>query len=339
MTDSSSSNSSSDLTIEVDQLVKKYAGVTAVNEVSFHARRGEIIGFLGPNGAGKSTTMRILSGFIPATSGSARVAGYSVATQSDQVHRRLGYMPENNPLPEDLRVREYLRFRAQIKGLRGATLRRRMNEVMERCDLVRAQRRMIGTLSKGFRQRVGIAEAIIAEPEVLIMDEPTIGLDPHQIVMIRDLILSLKGQMTILISSHILPEIEMTCDRVMIINAGRIVAADSPRNLRLEFVPGIRYLAEWAGDLMQLESILKENAPGLQLEVKSDDPNNPSEFHDLILTTDKEKEIGEDLVRHLTCRNDFRLRSLHRQTATLEEVFMAATRRSWDVVMTSPSPN
>lgn len=326
----------SEPTIEVNQLVKKYAGVTAVNEVTFAAQRGEIIGFLGPNGAGKSTTMRILSGFIPATSGTARVAGFSVATQAHEVHRRLGYMPENNPLPEDLRVKEYLQFRGQLKGLSGKRLRQRMTEVMERCDLVRAQRRMIGTLSKGFRQRVGIAEAIIAEPEVLIMDEPTIGLDPHQIAMIRDLIVSLRGQMTILISSHILPEIEMTCDRVMIINAGRIVASDTPRNLRLEFVPGARYLAQWAGDLMLLQNILAENAPDIRLEVGSGDPNQTNDFHDLILTAEKDKELGESLVRHLTSRNDFQLRSLHRQTATLEEVFMAATRRSWEVVMENP---
>ena len=327
--------------IEVQDLVKKYAGTTAVNEISFTARKGEIIGFLGPNGAGKSTTMRILTGFIHATSGQARIAGFPVTTHGPEIRRRLGYMPENNPLPEDLRVGEYLTLRGRIKGLRGRRLRERMGEVLENCDLQRAQRRIIGTLSKGFRQRVGIAEAIIAEPEVIIMDEPTIGLDPHQIAMIRDLILNLRGKMTILISSHILPEIEMTCDRVMIINAGRIVAADTPQNLRREFVPGTHYTALWQGDFEQLQARLQNYNSEIALTA-SPAPTSGDGFRELEIVTPGDHEIGEDLVRELTASPDFRLRSLHRKTPSLEEIFMIATKRSWEVVMpvgTSQSPS
>ena len=225
--------------IEAVSLCKNYGAFKAVSEVSFTVRRGEIVGFLGPNGAGKSTTMRILSGLMPAASGTARLCGVSVPAQPDLAKRRLGYMPENNPLPEDLRVVEYLAWRARLKGVAPARVRERVEAVMEACDLARtARRKLIGTLSKGFKQRVGIADALLAEPEVVILDEPTIGLDPHQILGIRDLIRSLRGKMAVLISSHILAEIEQVCDRVIIINGGRIVAEGDKDALRREFFPG-----------------------------------------------------------------------------------------------------
>ncbi|MFM9092999.1 MAG: ABC transporter ATP-binding protein, partial [Verrucomicrobiota bacterium] len=204
--------------------MKSYGGTTAVNDISFTVARGEIVGFLGPNGAGKSTTMRILTGYLPATSGNVQLCGLPVATRPDEVKRRIGYLPENNPLPEDMRVSEYLYFRGRLKEVSRRQLGPRIDEVLEICDLKRVRHRIIGQLSKGYRQRVGIAEAILAEPPVIIMDEPTIGLDPHQILIVRDLIAGLRGRMTVIISSHILPEIEVTCDRVLIINQGRVVA-------------------------------------------------------------------------------------------------------------------
>jgi len=220
--------------IEVTNLVKMFAGVAAVNDISFTLARGEILGFLGPNGAGKSTTMRILTGYLPATSGHVRICGIPVTTQPDEIKRRIGYMPENNPLPEDMRVSEYLYFRGRLKEVPRRKLGPRIDEVLELCDLKRVRHRIIGRLSKGYRQRVGIAETVLAEPPVIIMDEPTIGLDPHQILIVRDLIGSLRGRMAVIISSHILPEIEVTCDRVMIINQGRVVAEGTPAALRRE---------------------------------------------------------------------------------------------------------
>src|SRR5882757_11230164 len=182
-----------DITIEVSHLVKTYGPLTAVNDLSFTVARGEIIGFLGPNGAGKSTTMRILTGYLPANSGTVRICGHSVATEPDAVKRLVGYMPENNPLPDDMRVSEYLYFRGRLKEVARRMLGPRIDEVLEICDLKRVRHKIIGKLSKGFRQRVGIAEAILAEPPLIIMDEPTIGLDPHQILIVRDLIASLRG--------------------------------------------------------------------------------------------------------------------------------------------------
>lgn len=317
--------------IQVENLVKKYAGVTAVNEVSFTVNKGEIIGFLGPNGAGKSTTMRILTGFIPATSGRVNICGVDVARNPDKVKRFIGYMPENNPLPEDMRVREYLKFRGLLKRMRRGRLHSRLDEVLELCDLKRAQRRIIGTLSKGYRQRVGIADAILAEPEVIIMDEPTIGLDPHQIAMIRDLISGLRGRMTILISSHILPEIEMTCDSAIIINSGQIVAANTPEKLRKEFINHTTYILELQGDPERLPDIL--SASSLDLQLESHTAPDESGFFTATLFADCDVAAGESLVDLLTTRNRYRLRAINRVRPTLEEVFLAATRRSWDVLI------
>src|SRR5207247_4913171 len=209
--------------IEVENLTKRYAGNTAVEGITFSVQRGEIVGFLGPNGAGKSTTMRILACFLPATSGTARVAGYDVFTQADAVRRRIGYMPENNPLHLDMRVREYLKFRARLKGLGIRRSRERVEVVMRQCGLTEVSRKIIGQLSKGYRQRVGLADALVHEPELIILDEPTISPDPHQIRSVRQLIKDLAGQHTVLISTHILPEVEMTCSLLLLLCHGRIV--------------------------------------------------------------------------------------------------------------------
>src|ERR1022692_3437087 len=218
--------------IEVKNLTKRYAGRTAVADISFTVARGEIVGLLGPNGAGKSTTMRVLACFLPATSGTARVAGYDVFHESAEGRRRIGYMPENNPLYPEMRVREYLKFRARLKGLGWRRSREGGTTVREQCGLADVGRRIIGQLSKGYRQRVGLADALVHEPELIILDEPTIGLDPNQIRSVRQLIKGLGGSHTVLVSTHILPEAEMTCNRVVIMYEGRILAADTPENLQ-----------------------------------------------------------------------------------------------------------
>ncbi len=309
--------------------MKTYAGVAAVNDISFTVARGEIIGFLGPNGAGKSTTMRILTGYLPATSGHVRICGIPVATAPDDIKRRIGYMPENNPLPEDMRVSEYLYFRGRLKEISRGKLGPRIDEVLEVCDLKRVRHKIIGQLSKGYRQRVGIAEAILAEPPVIIMDEPTIGLDPHQILIVRDLIASLRGRMTVLISSHILPEIEMTCDRVLIINQGRVVAQGTPAELRREILGRTAYEMEIDGDPARLPAVLARVDADLRVETEGE--RGADGFRRVELSAAHESELGEGLLRELAAAG-FRVRALSREHPTLEDVFLAATRRSWDAV-------
>jgi ABC-2 type transport system ATP-binding protein len=316
-----------DITIEVTNLVKSYGSLTAVNNLSFTVRRGEIVGLLGPNGAGKSTTMRILTGFLPASSGSVRICGLPVASHPEATKRHVGYMPENNPLPEDMRVSEYLWFRGRLKEMPRARLRARIDEVLELCDLKRNRHRIIGRLSKGNRQRVGIAEAILAEPAVIIMDEPTIGLDPHQIIIVRKLIAGLRGRMSVIISSHILPEIEETCDRVLIINGGRIVAAGSPADLRQEIFGHTTYRIELAGDTTNLEADLASLEPGLKVSSLGD--RGPDGFLAATLMTNATDDLGEKLLLGLPARG-YRVRSLGHIQPSLEDVFLAATRRSWD---------
>jgi ABC-2 type transport system ATP-binding protein len=319
--------------IEVSHLVKSYGGVTAVSDISFTVARGEIVGFLGPNGAGKSTTMRILTGYLPATSGLVKICGVPVATQPYEIKRRIGYMPENNPLPEDMRVSEYLYFRGRLKEVARRKLGPRIDEVLELCDLKRVRHKIIGQLSKGYRQRVGIAEAILAEPPVIIMDEPTIGLDPHQILIVRDLISSLRGRMTVIISSHILPEIEMTCDRVLIINRGRVVAQGTPANLRREIVGHSSYTLDFAGDPAALAAALTEVEPTLRITEQAEP--DAEGFRRITVITNRENDLGEPLLRTLLTR-EFRVRALSRSHPSLEDVFLAATRRSWDAVSATP---
>src|SRR5207237_1259493 len=233
--------------IEVEHLTNSYGLVAAIRDVSFSVSPGQIVGFLGPNGAGKSTTMRILACFMPASSGAARVAGYDVFRQSMEVRRRIGYLPENVPLYTDMRVAAYLDFVAEVKGVGRAERRRRVADVMDRCMVADVQNRLIGKLSKGYRQRVGLAQAIVSDPEVLILDEPTIGLDPKQITEIRSLIKSLAGQHTVILSTHILPEVSMVCGAVIIINKGGIVAQGPIDTLVEQFFPTSRLEVEIVG--------------------------------------------------------------------------------------------
>jgi len=240
--------------IEVENLTKRYAGQTAIDGLTFSVGRGEIVGFLGPNGAGKSTTMRILACFMSATAGMARVAGFDVLTQSDEVRRRIGYMPENNPLHLDMRVREYLKFRARLKGLGFRRSRKRVEVVMRQCGLTDVSRKIIGHLSKGYRQRVGLADALVHEPELIILDEPTIGLDAHQIRSVRQLIKELAPSHTVLISTHNLLEVELTCNRVLIMHQGKILAAHTTQNLHNNMSDDAQVIAESATPVAELQT-------------------------------------------------------------------------------------
>ena len=217
--------------IKVEGLTKRYARKVAVDNISFEVEKGQIVGFLGPNGAGKTTTMRVLTCFLPPTAGSAQVAGFDVLEQPMEVKRRIGYLPETPPVYPDMEVHEYLEFVGRIKGVPKSDLMRRVNEVAEKCAIADVRKTLIGKLSKGYRQRVGLAQAIIHNPDVLILDEPTAGLDPHQIIETRDLIKGLAGNHTIILSTHILPEVEQTCERVIIIAKGKLVAMDTVENL------------------------------------------------------------------------------------------------------------
>jgi len=307
--------------IEVENLTKRYSSHVAVRDVSFSVRRGEVVGLLGPNGAGKSTIMRILSCFMPATSGTVRVAGLDVFTQSDEVRRRLGYMPENNPLHLDLRVQEYLKFRARLKGLNGHHSRARVDAVMQQCGLLEVHRRIIGQLSKGFQQRVGLADALLHEPELIILDEPTLGLDPNQIRAVRQLVKDLGQQHTVLISTHILPEVEMTCHRVLILHGGRILAADTPDNLQQKVSKSGQVIAEIAAPLADLKAVWEQLPEVEHWDLAPVD----GDYIRCSLTA----EAGVDLrpyVFSLVKERGWPLRELTRSRHSLEDIFVRVTR-------------
>jgi ABC-2 type transport system ATP-binding protein len=233
--------------IKVENLTKRYGAFTAIDDISFNVERGEICGFLGPNGAGKTTAMRILTGFMTPTDGRVEVAGLDIAENVIEVKRKVGYLPESTPLYGDLRVEEYLDFVAEIKGLKGQARKNKVGEVLETTHIADRRRSLIRSLSKGYRQRVGLAQALLNDPEVLILDEPTVGLDPKQITEIRSLIKDLSGKRTVILSSHILPEVQMICSRVLIINNGRVIAADTPERLSSKFAQSERFSVSMAG--------------------------------------------------------------------------------------------
>lgn len=320
----------SEYSVVVERLTQSYGAMKAVDNVSFKIKKGEIVGFLGPNGAGKSTTMKILSGLMPATSGRAYICNISVANDPKLAQAHLGYMPENNPLPEEMRVKEYLTFRAKIKGVKGKDVKANVQEAMEVCQLHRkASRKIIGNLSKGFRQRVGIADALLSKPDVIIMDEPTIGLDPHQIIAIRELIDSLRGRMSVVISSHILPEIELVCDRVIIINQGRIVASGTPANLREEFLPyNIYEVSAKIGKEKVLEIISKIEG---NFSLESFSRPDADSYADFSLKTSSRDSLGAKIVSTFSSEPNFELRKVNLKVPSLEDIFMVATRRSWEL--------
>lgn len=309
------------LMIEVVNLTKRYAGRTAIDGLTFSVRRGEIVGLLGPNGAGKSTTMRILACFMPASSGLARVAGRDVFTESIEVRRRIGYMPENNPLYLEMRVNEYLKFRARLKGLSRVRSRERVGVVMDQCGLADVNRTIIGHLSKGYRQRVGLADAMVHEPELLILDEPTLGLDPNQIRSVRQLIKSLGGRHTVLISTHMLPEVEMTCNYVLIMNEGRILAADQPQRLRASLCEGGQVVAEVAAPEAELRACWA-GFPGVaSFEICAAD----GEFLRCTLVSQDGLDLRSAVYDRVSARG-WPLRELTRRQTSLEDVFVHLTR-------------
>jgi ABC-2 type transport system ATP-binding protein len=307
--------------IEVIDLVKQYPGRTALDRLNFVVGRGEVVGFLGPNGAGKSTTMRILSGFLPATRGTARVAGFDVFHEAEEVRRRIGYMPENNPLHLDMRVREYLRFRARLKGLGGRRRRQRVDAVLQQCGLTEVQNRIIGQLSKGYRQRVGLADALVHEPDLIILDEPTIGLDPHQIRAVRALIKELGQKHTVFLSTHILSEVEMTCSRVIIIHQGRILAADTTQNLERDLALDGQVIAEMAAPVDAVVEAFRDfpELEALDVAVVDDD------FVRVSFTPRNGADLRTPIYEQVV-QQGWRLRELTRSRHSLEDIFIHLTK-------------
>src|SRR5678815_2759085 len=303
--------------IEVDHLTKSYGPVAAIRDVSFSVSPGQIVGFLGPNGAGKSTTMRILACFMPASSGAARVAGYDVFAQSMEVRRRIGYLPENVPLYTDMRVAPYLDFVAEVKGVGRADRRRRVADVMDRCLIADVQNRLIGKLSKGYRQRVGLAQAIVGDPDVLILDEPTIGLDPKQITEIRSLIKSLAGQHTVILSTHILPEVSMVCDAVIIINRGQVVAQGTESELVQQVFPTARVEVRVSGASGDVGAALRA-VPGVLAAEPLAARDGAVGF---VVESEHGRDVRGDLVRLVTGKG-WALQELHQVGMSLEEVFI-----------------
>jgi ABC-2 type transport system ATP-binding protein len=306
--------------IEVEHLVKSYGQARAVNDISFKVEKGEILGFLGPNGAGKTTTMRILTGYLPATGGTARIAGFDVFEQSMDVRKRIGYLPEVPPLYPDMTVSAYLTFVAQIKGVPTAEIPNRVAEAMKMATVAERKDEFIKRLSRGFKQRVGIAQAIVHNPDVIILDEPTVGLDPNQIKEVRGLIKSLAGQHTIILSTHILPEVEMTCDRVVIINKGRIAAVDTTQNLTTQLKGGERVRLQVRGSAESLRDSIASIAGVRSVEVTSG--------ADGLSNAEIESESGADLRAQIASRvvnNGFDLLEMRAVNLSLEDIFMQLT--------------
>jgi ABC-2 type transport system ATP-binding protein len=306
--------------IEVESLTKRYGRTTAVDGVSFHVQKGEILGFLGPNGAGKTTTMRILTCYLPPTEGAAKVAGYDVFSQPMEVKKRVGYLPETPPLYPDMGVREYLDFCARIKGVLPAERRQRVADAIEKCRVGDVREKLIGKLSKGYRQRVGLAQAILHNPDVLILDEPTAGLDPKQIIETRELIRSFAGSHTVILSTHILPEVSMTCGRVVIINKGRVVAEDTPENLtrRLKGAGALR--VEARGDESVLLSLVR-GVPGVAAA-------HARGAHEGAVLLDVEQEAGRDVradVAAAVVGRGHALLGLQQVGMSLEDIFLSLT--------------
>ena len=311
--------------INVKELTKRYARTTAVDHISFEVAKGQIVGFLGPNGAGKTTTMRMLTCFMPPTSGGATVAGFDVLEQPLEVKKRIGYLPESPPLYPEMETGEYLKFVGKLKGLSGSDLNQRVNYVCERCSVADVKDKQLGKLSKGYRQRVGLAQAIIHNPDVLILDEPTAGLDPKQINETRDLIKSLAGSHTIILSTHILPEVEQTCEQVIIINKGKLVATDSVKNLQARARGAESVLVEVGGRNGNLESTLVqqklERVDGVSRVLCKQQVDSRAVFE---IESQKGKLVRGDLARAVV-ESGWDLNELRSAAMSLEEVFLQLT--------------
>jgi ABC-2 type transport system ATP-binding protein len=313
--------------ITVKNLTKRYVNINAVDDISFHVEENEIVGLLGPNGAGKTTTMRILTCFMPATSGSATVAGYDVFTDSLNVRQEIGYLPENVPLYLDMRVNEYLMFRAKLKNIPRRERRKKIDYCLEMTGITDVQKQITGTLSKGYRQRVGLADTLIHDPKILILDEPTIGLDPNQIRQIRGVIKDLRQKHTVLLSTHILPEVEMVCDRIMIINKGKIVAMDTPATLMKQLKTGSNLVLEIRGDCEQIKNSLSK-VDGVN-SVTYKEKGDAFEFY---VTGTGEKDLREEVFKCVV-NNNYIMREMRRQSITLEEIFHQITTKETEEVI------
>ncbi len=319
--------------IEVQGLTKIYGNKAAVDNLTFSVEQGEVVGFLGPNGAGKTTTMRVLSCFMPPTSGSAKVAGYDIHADSIEVRRRIGYLPEHVPLYTELTVTQYLNFVAEAKAVPRLHRRQKVGEVIERCLLHDVRGRIINTLSKGYRQRVGLAQALLGDPPVLILDEPTIGLDPKQIIEIRNLIRQMQGERTVLLSTHILPEVSVVCQRVIIINEGRIVAVDTPENLTRRLQRSTQVLLQVEGPPDQVTGRLREMAGILRVEMK----DGGGVHGRYVVETEKDCDLRRELA-HVVCSSGWGLLELRPVDMSLEDVFIRLVTEEQDSMTVDRSP-
>ena len=300
--------------IEVERLTKLYGHLPALREVSFRVEQGEIVGFLGPNGAGKTTTLRILTCFIPPTSGFARIAGLDCREHPLEVRAKIGYLPETISLYSDMTVRRFLAFAASAKGVPRSRRGHELERVMARCSIKEVESRIIGHLSKGYRQRLGIAQALINDPPILILDEPTIGLDPAQIVEIRTLIKELAGECTIILSSHILPEVSQICQRILVINRGQIVATDTPANLTGQLRRTLQLRLQIEGP----DAEIREELVAVKGVLRVQPGDGPSSF---LVETDRHEDLRPELARRVVARG-WQLRELRTQELSLEEIFM-----------------
>ena len=305
--------------IEAEGLTKYYGSFLAIKNVSFQVGRGEIVGFLGPNGAGKTTAMRIITGFMPPTSGTVRVAGYDVLKQSLEVRRRIGYLPESVPLYKEMTVRSFLRFSAAIRGIRGSARDDRIKDVIKMCRLEDYARTAIGKLSKGYKQLVGIAQAILHEPEVLILDEPTIGIDPRQVVHIRQLIKDLGKEHTVILSTHILPEVSMICERIIVLDHGNIVAVDLPENISARLEGGEHYEIEITGPVKKAIAKLKEVKGVINVTVEGS-----GETRRYKVESEPDRDIRDELSSAVV-EGGLRLLGLKAHEMSLEDIFLRLT--------------
>jgi ABC-2 type transport system ATP-binding protein len=306
--------------IQVKELVKTYADLTAVDHITFSVEKGDIVGLLGPNGAGKTTTMKILTCFMPATSGMAKVAGHDVFKESLEVRRHIGYMPENVPLYPEMRVNEFLSYRGQLKGLKGQYLINRMSAVIDACELGQVRTRIIDQLSKGNKQRVGLADALIGDPDLLVLDEPTIGLDPNQVRKVRELIKEIGRDRTVILSTHILPEVEMVCEKVIIMYKGKVVAQDSMSNLRSGNKK--RYCVEVKGPKAEVERALLDVKEAYEIRTSEEEGWVRAEM----LSRLPEENISEKIFLALQ-KHSWPMRLLTTKMPTLEDIFVEMTTK------------
>jgi ABC-2 type transport system ATP-binding protein len=310
--------------ISVSILTKVYGQTLAVDNISFEVGKGQIVGFLGPNGAGKSTTLRMLTCYMPPTSGGAKINGFDIFHQSHQVRENLGYLPENCPLYTEMKVHEYLDFRGQLRGMDRAARRKRMDYAMERCWLTSVKTKTIGHLSKGYRQRVGLADALLHNPPVLILDEPTVGLDPTQIRETRKLIKDLGGEHTLLLSTHILPEVEAVCSHAIVIAGGKIVAQGSPDELRASRRLQARVLVECKGPAKEVETALSRVSGVATVEILTGDAGADKHYVTAALRPKEAYDVREEVARTIL-QNGWPLREIRLEHATLEEFFVQVT--------------